>query len=100
MTSKLETKEDAVAKGLIEKDGDTVRLIYALPDGQTPTEFKTGEKQLMFVMKVIRLANGRDCCRRSRQARCRTQVRSARRACLPLCAGRGAAGLRQRSDVP
>jgi uncharacterized protein (TIGR03067 family) len=51
MTSKLDTKEDAVAQGLIEKDGDTIRLIYALPDGQAPTEFRTTEKQLMFVMK-------------------------------------------------
>ncbi len=39
------------AKGLIEKRGDTVRIIYALPGGRTPTEFKTGEKQLMFVLK-------------------------------------------------
>ena len=43
--------EETVAKGLIEKDGDTVKLIYALPGGETPTEFKTKEKQLMFVMK-------------------------------------------------
>ncbi len=41
---------DMVAKGLIEKKGDTVRLIYALPGGEMPTEFKTKEKQLMFVM--------------------------------------------------
>ncbi len=39
------------AKGLIEKSGDTVRLIYAEPGGETPTEFKTKDKQLMFVMK-------------------------------------------------
>ena len=43
--------EEVTAKGLIEKDGDTVKLIYALPDGEMPTEFKTKEKQLMFVMK-------------------------------------------------
>ncbi len=47
---KGDSKED-VAFGLIEKDGDTVKLIYALPDGEKPTEFKTKEKQLMFVMK-------------------------------------------------
>ena len=40
-----------MAKGLIEKKGDTVKLIYALPGGETPTEFKTKEKQLMFVLK-------------------------------------------------
>ena len=43
--------EEAVAKGLIEKDGDTVKLIYALPGGEVPTEFKTKQKQLMFVLK-------------------------------------------------
>lgn len=37
--------------GLIKVDGDTVTIIYALPGGKTPTEFKTGEKQQMFVMK-------------------------------------------------
>ena len=40
-----------VAKGLVEREDDTVRLIYALPDGNVPTEFKTKGKQLMFVMK-------------------------------------------------
>src|SRR5262249_18517266 len=39
------------AKGLVEKKGDTVRLIYALPGGEMPTTFKTKDKQLMFVMK-------------------------------------------------
>ncbi len=43
--------EEVTAKGLIEKEGDTVKLIYALPGGEMPTEFKTKEKQLMFVMK-------------------------------------------------
>ena len=48
----LERKgEDRIAHGLIEKDGDTVKIIYALPGGERPTEFKTKEKQLMFVMK-------------------------------------------------
>jgi uncharacterized protein (TIGR03067 family) len=54
MTSKLGQNEGQVARGLIEKDGDTVRLIYALPGGQTPTEFKTKDKQLMFVMKNMK----------------------------------------------
>ncbi len=43
--------KEMTAKGLIEKDGDTVKLIYAIPGGEMPTEFKTKEKQLMFVMK-------------------------------------------------
>ncbi len=51
LVSKLAPMEGTVAQGLIEKDGDTIRLIYALPGGKAPTEFKTGEKQLMFVMK-------------------------------------------------
>ena len=51
MTSKLASKEGEVAKGLIEKHGDEVRLIYALPGGPEPTEFKTKDKQLLFVMK-------------------------------------------------
>lgn len=51
MTSKLAPSEGEVAQGLIDKNGDTVRLIYALPGGETPTEFKTKDKQLMVVMK-------------------------------------------------
>ncbi len=42
---------DVESQGLIAKEGDTVKLIYALPGGPVPTEFKTKEKQLMFVMK-------------------------------------------------
>jgi uncharacterized protein (TIGR03067 family) len=51
ITPKNQSDEDIVAKGLIKKDGDTVTLIYALPGGEMPTEFKTKEKQLMFVLK-------------------------------------------------
>ena len=36
--------------GLIEMTGDTVMLIYSLPGGEAPTEFKTKAKQLMFTM--------------------------------------------------
>jgi uncharacterized protein (TIGR03067 family) len=51
MTSRVEKSAGEIARGLIEKDADTVRLIYALPTGEIPTGFKTKEKQLMFVMK-------------------------------------------------
>lgn len=51
MTSKLADAEETVALGLIDKDGDTVRLVYALPGGDTPREFKTKDKQLMFILK-------------------------------------------------
>jgi uncharacterized protein (TIGR03067 family) len=54
MISKLATSEGQIAKGLIEKKGDTIRLIYALPGGEEPADFKTKERQLMFVMKSLR----------------------------------------------
>lgn len=41
----------ATAKGLVEADLNKVTLIYALPKGQTPTSFKAGEQQQMFVME-------------------------------------------------
>jgi uncharacterized protein (TIGR03067 family) len=37
--------------GLIEKNGDTIRLICAMPGGQDPTTFKTANDQQMFVLK-------------------------------------------------
>ena len=54
ITPKDQGKEDVEAKGLIEKKGDTVKLIYAIPGGDMPTDFKTKEKQLMFVLKYER----------------------------------------------
>jgi uncharacterized protein (TIGR03067 family) len=51
MTSRAKSSEGQVARGLIQKEGDKLRLIYALPTGEIPSEFKTKEKQLMFVMK-------------------------------------------------
>jgi len=38
------------AEGLIEISGESVKLIYSLPEGKAPTEFKTGDKQQMFVL--------------------------------------------------
>ncbi len=54
MTSQVEGDSGEIARGLIQQDKDddnVVRLIYALPTGEVPKEFKTKEKQLMFVMK-------------------------------------------------
>jgi len=51
MTSRVESSAGEIARGLIQKEGDTVRLIYALPTGEIPAAFKTKEKQLMFVMR-------------------------------------------------
>jgi uncharacterized protein (TIGR03067 family) len=41
------------ASGLVKKEGDTLTIIYALPGGETPTEFKTKEKQQMFMLKTF-----------------------------------------------
>jgi uncharacterized protein (TIGR03067 family) len=47
----IKPKMDVEVTGLIEADGDTVKLIYALPGGKAPDDFKTEDKQLMFVLK-------------------------------------------------
>jgi uncharacterized protein (TIGR03067 family) len=51
MTSRVQGTAGETARGLIGKEGDQVRLIYALPGGEIPASFKTKEKQLMFVMQ-------------------------------------------------
>ena len=52
MISTLEGSRGTIAKGLIRLDGDTVKLIYKLPTGDTvPTNFQTREGQLMVVLK-------------------------------------------------
>ena len=55
MTSKLPGKDgkpkEEAAAGLVKWDADTVTLVYSLPGGKTPTEFKAGEKQHLFVLK-------------------------------------------------
>jgi uncharacterized protein (TIGR03067 family) len=55
MTAKVapDKGEGSKASGLIEKNGDTVKLIYALPGGNTPSEFKAGQNQQLFVLKKI-----------------------------------------------
>jgi uncharacterized protein (TIGR03067 family) len=50
MTSTTKGYEGAVAKGLIERAGDTVKLIYALPGKPAPTGFSTKAGELLFVM--------------------------------------------------
>jgi len=44
-------KKGEKADGVIEQDGDTVRICYALPGGMAPTSFKAEEKQQYFVLK-------------------------------------------------
>ncbi len=48
---KSNSPKEAEAMGLIKQDGDTVTLIYALPGGDAPQEFKTKDKQHLFVLK-------------------------------------------------
>ena len=48
---KSTTPKESETTGLVEKKGETMRIIYALPGGEEPTEFKTKEKQQMFVLK-------------------------------------------------
>lgn len=51
MTSTGGAHPGQVAEGLVEKKGDTIRLIYSLPGTQPPTGFKTVPGQLLFVME-------------------------------------------------
>lgn len=52
-TSLIGEYKGRVAKGLVEKNGDQVRLIYPMPGGEPPTEFKTKNNQKMIVMKLM-----------------------------------------------
>ena len=60
MTSTLPDYKGAVANGLIEREGDTLRLIYTLPkelggeDAPTPPkDFKTKKGQILSVLEKI-----------------------------------------------
>ena len=42
-----------VAEGLIEKQSDdTLRLVYNLPGGEAPDDFKADKNQQMFILKA------------------------------------------------
>lgn len=45
--------KEAKASGLIKKEGDTITIVYALPGGAAPKEFKTREGQQLFVLKSL-----------------------------------------------
>ncbi len=49
----IEPKKGEAAEGLIKRDGNTVTVIYALPGGAAPMDFKTHEKQQMFTLKKV-----------------------------------------------
>jgi hypothetical protein len=55
MTAKVapDKSEESQAQGLVEKNGNMVKLVYALPGGKPPTSLKAGDKQQMFVLKKI-----------------------------------------------
>lgn len=42
-----------VAPGIIQVDGDMLKLCYSLPGADRPAEFKTKDRQLLFVLKRI-----------------------------------------------
>lgn len=61
MTSTLPNSKGAVANGLIERDGDTLRLIYTLPKElggedapSPPRDFKTKKGQILSVMEKVK----------------------------------------------
>ena len=39
-------------RGLVERTGDTIRVIYAAPGAEAPTEFKTKDNQVMYTLKA------------------------------------------------
>jgi hypothetical protein len=53
MTSTLGPDKGMKTAGLVSKIGDMVQLIYHLPGGTPPTEFKTRDGQLMVVLKAV-----------------------------------------------
>lgn len=55
MVSTIQGSAGQVAKGLIQSEGDQIRLIYTLPDGEKqPEKFKTEPGQLMLVLKKLK----------------------------------------------
>lgn len=59
ITMKSKEPKEATALGLVKKEGDTVTIVYATPGGDTPTDFKTKEKQNLFVLKNMNKAPGK-----------------------------------------
>jgi len=46
--------------GLVKKEGDVVTLVYALPGGDAPNSFRSGDKQHLFVLKSLNAKDKQD----------------------------------------
>jgi uncharacterized protein (TIGR03067 family) len=53
MTSTRAPAKGVKAEGLVQVDGDRVKLIYALTEGKPPTEFRTQDRQVLFLLKKV-----------------------------------------------
>lgn len=54
MVSTMPEAKGAKANGLIQRDGNEVKLIYAMPDeGEMPSKFEPGKGQRMMTLKKI-----------------------------------------------
>ena len=51
MTNTSPNTAEVKSAGIVEVNGDTVRLCYNLPGGDIPTDFKTKDRQHCFVLK-------------------------------------------------
>ena len=51
---KSTSPKEAEATGLVKKDGDTLTIVYSLPGADAPTEFRTKDKQHLFVLKAMK----------------------------------------------
>lgn len=51
MTSSVAPKQDVKSEGLISREGQTLKLIYALPNGKAPDDFQPEEHQQLFVLE-------------------------------------------------
>ena len=54
MTATAAPDSGDVVEGLIDRNGDVVRLIYGLPGKGTPRGFKTELGELLFVMSLCK----------------------------------------------
>jgi|GEM_PF-1426125 len=55
----------AKAEGLVSVDGETLKIIYALPGAEAPTEFKTKKGQHLWVLKAEKDAKANQSAEKS-----------------------------------